>query len=86
MNFVPNGKRVLMRLKKDEQTSEGGFIYSSGGNKEIQEAEVLSYDGFSEHSYVGSTAFFSEGAIKIKVSGEDLLVIDTDKILGFLVK
>lgn len=89
MNFVPNGKRVLMKLKSldsKEVKSESGFIITTGEKKEIQEAEVVNYEGSDSHSHVGATAFFMDGAINVKVSGESFLVIDTDKILGFLVK
>ena len=88
----PLGSRVLVRpLTAEEQTS-GGIVLPDSAKKRPQEAEVLAVgpgrvldSGEVAPMTVkkGDVVIYPEyGGTEVRISGEDLLIVDEDSILA----
>lgn len=83
--FMPNGKRILVKLTEEEQTTSGGFIIPTKERGELLRAKVVAVGNDLSGELLGAMAFFKEGdGTKINIDGENFLVVDNEKVLGFL--
>jgi chaperonin GroES len=91
MQFTPNGKRLLVKTTEEEQKTSGGFIIPTKERGDLVTAKVITVGvDFDETRLntsvlVGRTAFFKESeGVKITIEGENYLIVDDEKVLGFL--
>jgi chaperonin GroES len=88
----PLGSRVLVRPLSEEEQTSGGIVLPDSAKKRPQEGEVLAVgpgrvldSGEVAPMTVkkGDIVIYPEyGGTEVKVSGEDLLIIDEDSILA----
>ena len=89
MDFKPNGPRLLVKTTEEEQKSESGFILPTKEKGDLASAKVIEVgqvDGeFCCHYLLNKTVYFKEGdGHKITLDGENYLVLDNEKVLGFV--
>lgn len=84
MRFIPNGHRVLVKSSEEEQKTSGGFIIPTKERGELLTATVVAVGNLSDN-LIGKVAFFKENdGVKINVEGESYLIVENEKVLGFL--
>ena len=86
MDFKPNGERLLVKTTIEEKVSESGFILPDSEKGELVTAKVIAGgDWLPVDARLGRTAYFKDGdGFKITLEGESYLVIDDEKVLGFV--
>ena len=87
MEFIPNGNRLLVKAIEEEQQTTGGFILPTKERWDLSIAEVIAVGEGVENCYdiEGRNAYFKEGdGVKVCLEGENYIIIDNDKVLGFL--
>jgi len=82
--FKPLGERVLTKLVEREEQTASGIVLPDTAREKPRTAGVLAVgdlDGTKVE--VGDTIVFAKySGTEIKLDGEDLLILDTDDVLG----
>ena len=81
MNIKPIGNRILVELKKEEETTISGIILSSDSSKNENTATVIACGNIEENIKIGDKVIFKKNSGE-KV--EDYLILDIDDVLGII--
>ena len=94
MNIRPLHDRVVVRRKEEETTSPGGIVLPDSATEKPVQGEVLaigkgkileSGDVRPLDVQVGDTVLFGKySGTEIKISGEDVLVMREEDIMGVI--
>jgi chaperonin GroES len=88
MAFLPLGQRVLVKRVEEEAKTASGIIIPDNAKEKPLSAEVLAISSEVEEDgeiKVGDKVVFAKySGTDITVDGEELLVLNTDDILGIL--
>ena len=97
MKFNPLGDKLLVRRGEEEETTAGGIVLPGSAAEKPSQGEVLAIgpgrvldngDVSEIPVKVGDTVVFGKyaGSKKIKVDGEELLILSESDLLGTVSK
>jgi chaperonin GroES len=94
MNYKPLGDRLLLKVKKAEETTKSGIVLPDTAKEKPQEGKIVAIGtGKSDDNgkkiefvvKVGDKVLFSKyGGTEIKVDEKSYLIMREDDILGVL--
>ncbi|MBD3790503.1 MAG: co-chaperone GroES [Campylobacterales bacterium] len=87
MNFKPLGKRVLIRREEEQKTTASGIILPDNAKEKPLQGTVLAVGEKAHKKGIteGDKVVFGKYAgVEITMDGEELLVLESDDILGIL--
>lgn len=84
MNFEPYAERVVVRVDVEVATKDQfGMAIPSSAVEVPQTGEVLAVGPDCKHAKVGHTVYFSRhGGRKVKIAGEEVLILHESEVLG----
>lgn len=96
LKFVPNNKRILVKVEESKNVSSGGIILAPTAKVAVQYAKIVAVsphgipqtDEWIYHKYaIGDTISFPTGCgMDIELEGEKYLLLSDEQILGAIVE
>ena len=85
MNFIANGKRLVIEQFEAETKTKSGIILTESSIEKSNLAKIINISHECKtHWCVGMQVMFNKfGAMPIKLEEKEYLLIDEDKILGY---
>jgi chaperonin GroES len=82
-NIEPLGDRVLVRPEEPEQKTASGILIPPKSQEESQQGTIIAVGKECKDLKVGDIVLYSRyGTTKIKIQGEDLLLMRVDDMLA----
>lgn len=87
MNFTPLGKRVLIKREEEQKTTTSGIILPDNAKEKPLQGTVVAVATKAAKKGIkeGDKVIFGKyKGTEINVDGEELLILESDDILGIL--
>lgn len=85
MNFQPLGKRVLVKRVEETKTTASGIIIPDNAKEKPLMAEVIAVSKEVSEIKKGDKVLFGKyGGTEVKLGNDELLVLNTEDILGIV--
>lgn len=85
MNFQPLGKRVLVKRVEETKTTASGIIIPDNAKEKPLIAEVIAVSKEVDDIKKGDKVLFGKyGGTEVKLGNDELLVLNTEDILGIV--
>ncbi len=87
MNFTPLGKRVLIKREEEQKTTASGIILPDNAKEKPLQGTVVAVAAKAAKKGIkeGDKVIFGKyKGTEINVDGEELLILESDDILGIL--
>lgn len=85
--FIPHGKRVLVRRNEADETTSSGIIINVSKQEKPSQGIIISVSNKSRNDgfLPGHEIMFGKySGVAVVIDDEDLVIVDTDDILGTL--
>jgi len=85
MNFKPLGKRVLVKLEKQEMKTSSGIILPDTVQEKPSQAKVVAISDEVKDIKIDDVVMFAKfGGAELKFGDEKFLVLNYSEILGII--